>query len=170
MLTSLWILVVVLFLGILFWILNANQRVTINILGFQFDDIPVCVATLGCVFWIFSFFIIYWMESCCRSIGGCDEIGQEITNLQLDVSKLRKEEQYLAAKLKELQTVAKRIEMMVPYNLNTIIDQKMFDAIPHVTYNPTARTIASGVQFSDIALDRPKVQVIPNENTRSNRR
>ena len=100
------------------------------------------------------------MESWCRTIGGCDEGQETLANLKLDIDKMKKKEKFLSQKLKELQTVAKRIEMMVPYDLNTIIDRKMFDAIPHVIYNPTQKTAGSGVQFSDIQMDR-SIPLVP---------
>ena len=151
-----------------FYYLNQDKLIPIvNIFGYHLENVSTSDLYTACIIWITTLFLVYIVSSCscCQS----DPYSGTISRLRREKEALITENNGLKNKLTDLQQVASRIELMVPYDLNTLIEKKMFSVIPRVIYSPmkgqsTTETIASRCQYAQFPIHPPNRQkaIIPS--------
>lgn len=125
-------------IGAHFWFYYLNQDKTVdvvNLFGYKFDNVSISDIYAACIIWITFLFLIYLLSTLCQS----DDRDETIDKLKQEKKELQKKCVQIKEKLQELQNVTKRIMVDIPYDLNTIVEKKMFDHIPDIIYNPKER-------------------------------
>ena len=144
-----------------FYFLNQHKIVpTVNIFGYKHENVSISDIYAACIIWITCLFLTYILAGSCQS----DHRDNEIRKLKKDKAELKKKVVDLNKKYDALQKVTKRIELMVPYDLNTLVERKMWDHIPNVLYSPSGTQIpqSSRVQYADFNTNNiQKRQTIP---------
>ena len=100
-------------------------------------------------------FLTYLLSTSCQT----DNSDDQIRTLKGEKNDLKRKCVELKQKLEDLQKVTKRIELMVPYDLNTLVEKKMWKHIPDVLYSPIQTRVPSRdpalsrAQFADVSIN-----------------
>ena len=118
------------------WSLNRQNLVSINVFGQMIHN--VAISDIFAVTAIATSTLLLIVEICswCRSIGGCDPRMPELNQLKQRRFRLKENVKNLERKLEKLKKMTDRIKLLIPYDLNTMVEQEMFDHIPSVTFSP----------------------------------
>ena len=135
------------------WFYYLNRDIpdpVVNLFGYRYKNASISDIYACSIIWISCLYCIYWISSCCQSVCSEDSKSTEIRQLKQDNIQLHTKVTNLTQQLRILQEVTKRIELMVPYDLNTLVEKKMYEHIPQTMYSPMrgARFNNDGVRVS----------------------
>ena len=137
------------------WSLNRQNIVSeINVFGYTVYDISISdifavTAISTCI--LLAIIEIY---SWCRTCTSNDPRSAEIYALKTQKKNIAINIRELQRKVAALMKVTDRIKLLIPYDLNTMVEAQMFDHIPNVTFSPTRVTVrdgtaTAGIHFAD---------------------
>lgn len=139
-----------------FYLLNQSKIVdTVNLFGYKYENVSISDIYAACIIWVTCLFLTYLLSTSCQD----DNRDDQIRTLKREKNDLKKKCVELKQKLEELQKVTKRIELMVPYDLNTLVEQKMWNHIPDVLYSPIQTEAQSRdpaplrTQYTDVSIN-----------------
>lgn len=126
------------------WLYYLNSDVTvdsINIFGYHMINISIADIHIASVIWNTVICVILY---CCLLFNSfCDsttimasDSTQEVQKLKNDNRHLNEQITRLSHKLKLLQNASKKIQFLVPYDLNTLVERNMINKMPDMIYSP----------------------------------
>jgi len=118
------------------WSLNRENLVSINVFGQMIHN--VAISDIFAVTAIATSTLLLIVEICswCRTAGGCDPRTGELNQLKQRRIRLNENVKILEKKVGALKKMTDRIKLLIPYDLNTMVEAEMFDHIPTVTFSP----------------------------------